>query len=203
MYLKRSLIALSLALVATTAQASPADREGAYVYGGLGKTQASWKIPAADVAPGTKRKQRSSGASYSVGAGYRFSPFLAAEGSFDNTIGNRRSKDPGTANFSSRSLNVGGLALMPIGERVELFGKVAVGSRQQSFLPPKGTDVKTTRQSKFATTPSAGANVYLTDALALRAEYTIPMSANKKVQQAAGVEKMRLNTWNVGMSYAF
>jgi hypothetical protein len=29
------------------------------------------------------------------------------------------------------------------------------------------------------------------------------MSANKKVQQAAGVEKMRLNSWNVGMSYAF
>lgn len=29
MYLKRSLIALSLALVATAAQASPADREGA------------------------------------------------------------------------------------------------------------------------------------------------------------------------------
>lgn len=203
MYIKRSLIALSFALVATTAQASPADREGAYGYGGLGKTQSSWKMPAADEAPGTTHKQRSSGVSYGVGAGYRFSTFLAAEVSFDSTIGNRRSKDPGTANFSNRSLNVGGLALMPIGDRVEVFGKVAVGSRQQSLLPPKGSDLKTTRQSRFATTPSAGANVYLTDALALRAEYTIPMSANKKVQQAAGVEKMRLNTWNVGMSYAF
>jgi len=159
--------------------------------------------PAADAAPGTKRKQRSSGTSYSVGAGYRFNPFLAAEGSFDNTVGNRRSRDPGTANLSSRSLTLGGLALIPIGDHVELFGKVAVGSRQQSFLPPKGTEIKTTRQRKFATTPSVGANVYLTDALALRAEYTIPMSANKKVQQAAGVEKIRLNNWYVGMSYAF
>lgn len=203
MYIKRSLIALSLALVTTAAHASPADREGLYVYGGLGKTHAIGKVPAADAAPGTKRKQRSSGTSYSVGAGYRFNPFLAAEGSFDNTVGNRRSKDPGTANLSSRSLTLGGLALIPIGDHVELFGKVAVGSRQQSFLPPKGTEIKTTRQRKFATTPSVGANVYLTDALALRAEYTIPMSANKKVQQAAGVEKMRLNNWYVGMSYAF
>ncbi len=203
MYIKRSLIALSLALVTTTAHASPADREGLYVYGGLGKTHANGKVPAADAAPGTKRKQRSSGTSYSVGAGYRFNPFLAAEGSFDNTVGNRRSKDPGTANLSSRSLTLGGLALIPIGDHVELFGKVAVGSRQQSFLPPKGTEIKTTRQRKFATTPSVGANVYLTDALALRAEYTIPMSANKKVQQAAGVEKKRLNNWDMGMSYAF
>jgi len=203
MHITRSLIALSLALVATTAHASAVDREGAYVYGGFGKTQAKSKAPTADTATGAKRKQRSSGGSYSVGAGYGFSPFLAAEGSFENTIGNRRSKHPGTSNISSRSLNIGGLALMPIGEHVELFGKVAVGSRQQSFLPPKGVDLKTTRQNKFATTPSVGAHVHLTDALALRAEYSIPLSANKKVQQAAGVEKMRLNTWNVGMSYAF
>lgn len=203
MYLKRSLIALSLALVTTAAHASPADREGAYVYGGIGKMHSNGKIPAADASPGSKRKQRSSSTGYSVGAGYRFSPFLAAEGSFDNTLGNRRSKDAGKTNLSSRAFTVGGVALVPIGDHVELFGKVAVGSRQQSFLPPKASEMKTTRQTKFATTPSIGANVYLTDALALRAEYSIPLSVNKKVQQAAGQEKMRFNTWNVGMSYAF
>ncbi|NYF37823.1 outer membrane beta-barrel protein [Stenotrophomonas sp. JAI102] len=203
MYIKRSLFVFSLALVATAAHASPADREGAYIYGAVGKTHANWKVPAADAAAGTKSKQRGARTSYNVGAGYRFSPFLAAEGSFENTIGNSRSKAPGTGSIASRSMNIGGLVLMPIGDHVELFGKVAVGSRQQSYLPPKGVDLKTTRQNKFATTPSVGANVYLTDAFALRAEYSIPMSVNRKVQQAAGVEKMRLNSWNVGVSYAF
>lgn len=201
MYIKRSLIALSLALVATTAQASPADREGAYVYGGVGKIHGHWKVPAANGAAGATQKQSGSQKGYVLGAGYRFGPYLAAETSFDTTIGNRRQAGSGV--FTSRSFNVGGVGLIPVGEHVELFGKLAVGSRQQGILAPAGTDQKRVKQSTFAATPSLGANVYLTDALALRAEYTIPMSANKKVQQAAGVEKMRLNSWNVGMSYAF
>ncbi|MHC9011435.1 porin family protein [Stenotrophomonas rhizophila] len=203
MYIKRSLIALSLALVATTAHASSPDREGAYVYGGIGKTHLKSKTPAADVVPGEKRKQSDSGTSYASGAGYRFGPFLAAEASFENTLKNSRSKD--VSRLTNRSLNVGGLALLPIGDRVEVFGKAAVGSRQQSLAPPKNAvgDTKRIRQSKFGVTPSVGANVYLTEALAVRAEYSIPQSVNKKVTQAAGDEKMRLNTRNVGMSYRF
>jgi len=197
MHITRSLIALSLVLVATTAQASPPDREGAYAYGSIGKSHGTWKLPAAEVAAGAKRKHSASGNSYSLGGGYRFGPFLAAEASIDNMYGRQ------FVGVTSRSFNVGGVALLPIGEHLELFGKVAVGRSQQTFTPRDETGLKRTRQNTFATTPSVGANVHLTDSLSLRAEYIIPMSVNKKVQQAAGVEKMRLNSWNVGMSYAF
>lgn len=203
MQITRALIALSLTMAATTVYASPVDREGAYAYAGLGQVQSSWSIPAGDVVAGVKRKQSTSGAGYVAGAGYRFSPHLAAEASFENTLSNSRSSHPTTAVFTHRSFTVGGVALLPIGERVELFGKVAVGSRQQKLLPSTAVDAKPTRQNKFATTPSVGANVYLTEALALRAEYSLPMTANTKVREAAGVEKLRFSTWNLGVGYRF
>lgn len=201
MHIQRSLVALSLVLATSTAAASPPDREGAYVYGGFGKTEVSSKASKAAIAPGAYRKHSETRSSYTLGGGYRFSPHLAAEASFHDMSGGKTVAGKGA--YDAQSVRIGGVGILPLGERIELFGKVAMGSHRQMFSPNADPAVKSVTERKWAVTPSLGANVYLTEKLALRAEYGLPTGVNKKVQQAAGSERMRSGEWSLGAAYRF
>lgn len=196
-----SLVAVMSALVAGSAHATPADRAGGYVYGGIGKANAATTRSAASTADGRRHTAKGSGTLYTVGAGYRLAPYLAVESSLQSTVGSGRSSTQGT--LAHRSVDVGGLVLLPVGSRVEAFGKLAFGSRQQRYQAPTMSDAGSTSDKVFTVTPGVGVNVYLTPSLALRSDYTFAGKVSRRVANAAGADSVRLNTWTASLAYSF
>jgi len=196
-----SLLAVMSALMVGTAHAAPADRAGAYVYGGIGKASADLTRSAASAEDGRRHSARGSGSFYTVGTGYRLAPNFAVESSLQSTVGSGRGGTQGT--LAHRSVDVGGLVVLPVGNRVEAFGKLAVGTRLQRYSAPTASEAGSTRERAFSLTPGVGVNLHLTDSLALRSDYTFAGKMSNRVANGAGADKARLTTWTTSLAYTF
>lgn len=196
-----TLSLLSLALVGAPAHAAGDHYQGAYVYGGTGLTQIRSTTTPAVTRPFTRASESHVGAAYFVGVGYRFNPYFAVEGGYQGMNGEARRKAVGGIKRSAS--DVGGLVLLPIGTRLELFGKLAYGTTRHTFSPAPGSGLPTVTERRSGLTPSIGANVRFNDAWSLRMEATLPQSTSKAFNQNSGHERVRSNNWMLGVAYRF
>ncbi|KAA8999183.1 porin family protein [Stenotrophomonas cyclobalanopsidis] len=203
---KLSPLIVALALVASPAAAfaDAGDRVGAYGVVGLGKGKvtAHGKQSAAD------KKSKDVGSSklaYNVGAGYRINEYLAIESDFSGTAKGKKksSKKQGTlqrADVSSRALTVSALGIIPVGDSVELFGRVGAGQMQTKYAP--GGDLGKVKARGLATQYGVGANFYLSEKSFMRIEYDVLRSRKgSEVAKAAGGN--RLNNSQLTVSYGY
>ncbi|OBU68365.1 hypothetical protein A9K58_05970 [Stenotrophomonas maltophilia] len=141
-------LAIATACLAAPLSASAADREGLYGFAGMGMTS----IDAEFSTGGDRRDQSANGTTVLAGAGYRMSRHLAVEADAHSMV---RKADLGAlgrvASYGVRGSVVG---IVPIGEKVELFGKVSVGAERTRW--GAGSD-KVSRNA--ATTVNLGTGV--------------------------------------------
>jgi len=197
------IVALALVASPAVALADAGDRVGAYGVVGLGKGKvtAQGKQSAAD------KKSKDIGSSkmaYTLGAGYRINEYLAIESDFSGTAkGKKKSSQKQNtrqrADVSSRALTVSALGIIPVGDSVELFGRVGAGQMQTKYAPGGTGQVKARGMvMKYG----VGANFYLTDNSFLRTEYDVMRSRKgSEVAKAAGGK--RLNNSQLTVSYGY
>ena len=148
-----------------------------------------------------------------VGGGYRLSDHFAVETNFHGQAGDGKKKSSRNKNAASngemgslktRAYTVSGLVIMPVGERVELFGRAGVGRMNTSFNPAAGSDIGKARSSGVATQFGAGANFYVGQNSFVRTEWaTLRGKGNDDVAKALGRNKLRSSGVMVSYGHNF
>jgi opacity protein-like surface antigen len=205
-----TVVALSLA--PAVAWADVDDRVGGYAVVGLGKTKAEAHGKKIDLNQG-KGKVGTGKFNYTLGGGYRLSDNFAVETNFHGQAGNGKKKSSRNKNAASngemgslktRAYTVSGLVILPIGDRVELFGRAGVGRMNASFSPAAGSDIGRARSSGMATQFGAGANFYVGQNSFLRTEWTtLRGKGNDDVAKALGRNKLRSSGVMVSYGHNF
>ena len=194
-----AVVALSLAPAAAWADVQ--DRSGGYAVGGLGKTKTEAHGKKIDLNQG-KQKVGTGKFNYTVGGGYRFNDHFAVETNVHGQAGNSKKKSSRNGSkdaksngevgsLNTRAYTVSGLVIMPVGERVELFGRAGVGRMNTSFTPTAGSAISKARSSGMATQFGAGANFHVGENSFVRTEWTtLRGKGNAAVAKALGRNKL-------------
>ncbi|WP_447595473.1 outer membrane beta-barrel protein [Stenotrophomonas rhizophila] len=200
-------VVTALSLAPAVAWADVDDRTGVYGVVGVGKPKVAAHGRNMD-ANQSKPRVDNAKLGYTLGTGYRLNNYLAVEADFYGQAGNRKNSSTRTGDASNgrngsvknRAYTVSGLAIMPLGDHVELFGRAGVGRMNTSFTAATGSNLGKARSSGMATQFGAGANVYVGDNSFLRAEWTTLRGKGKDdVAKALGRDKLRAS--NVMVSY--
>ena len=206
MSMSMSPLVVALALMASpvVALADAGDRAGAYGVVGLGKGKVSahGKPSAAD------RKSRDVGSTklaYTLGTGYRINEYLAIESDFSGTAKGRKKssrKQNATqrADVSSRALTVSALGIIPVGDSVELFGRVGAGQMQTRYVPAGG--MGNVKARGMAMRYGVGANIHLSEKSFLRTEYDV-LRSRKDSAAAKAAGGRRLDNSQLTVSYGY
>lgn len=203
MSIQRScVIAICLSLFAVSAPAMAHDREGTYVFAGVGSASTTWKAKAGVVPAGQKRTTTSSNTSYQVGAGYRFNDYLGVEANYADMAGQVRRA--GLGGVEGKSLAVGAVGYLPIGDRFELFAKAGVGRTRYDFHPAAGgTGSRSMRGTSTSPLYALGANYHFNRALSVRLEWSTLGASDKQFRKAMGADSLATAQWTVGLNYRF
>lgn len=148
--MKKYIVPLAIAstCLAAPLSASAADREGLYGFAGVGMTSIDAEFSSA----AGRSDRTANGTTVLAGAGYRISRHLAVEADAHSMV---RKADLGAlGRVGSYGVRGSVVGIVPIGEKVELFGKVSVGADRTSW--GKGSD-KLARNA--ATTVNLGTGV--------------------------------------------
>lgn len=210
---------LTTALIAagalpSLAQAADTDRTGFYGFGTVGKSISAWKTEQRDsagnvITQADKNGQSSSKSEtkhpstngWTIGGGYRFNQHFGTEMAFRSMMGPAKISHVG--NYSSKSINVGAVGYLPLGERFELFGNAMLGQSDNRFTPKAGSEFTKTSGHSTQLTLGLGANMYLNEKLAIRTEFAglgAESKSNRRSNQA-GNKKAAVAT--VGLQYRF
>lgn len=198
-------VAAALALLPAAALAGNADRTGAYGVVGVGKQKTSAHGKQMDANP-ARQKLGNGKVGYTVGGGYRLSDYFAVEADVYGQAGNagkgKKRAMAGTqaGALKSRAFTVSALGIVPIGDRVELFGRAGVGRMNTSLQPATGSSLGNASSSGAALQFGAGANVYLGSNSFLRTEWTT-LRARGSNEVATALGRERLRTSQVTLSY--
>ncbi|MGH8082161.1 MAG: porin family protein [Lysobacter sp.] len=194
--------ALALSLSTAAFAQGAIDREGAYVFGGVGAATTEWKSKRATVPVGSKRSEDKSSTSYVLGGGYRFNRYFAVEGSYHDMFGDVSRR--GIGNFDTRSLQLSALGILPIGERFELFGKASIGRARNEFTPAKGAPgLSKGSESVNIASLGIGANYHFNDHFALRLDIDGLTKADSALRRKAGADQIRTGEATLSVAYRF
>lgn len=179
-------------LLAANASADTLDREGLYGFVGVGSH--SVHLRAKHAAPENRNAQwRQSKIGFVSGAGYRLNDNFAVEAALQAQGGGSKANtptQPGQVSLrsSSRAATFSALGILPVGDRIELFGRAGVGAMRTS-LTVTGMDFEhKAKAGSFAMQYGLGADVRLGDRSFLRAEWNIlrPTSKSESARALAG-----------------
>ncbi|HAL21563.1 MAG TPA: hypothetical protein DCP40_02335 [Stenotrophomonas sp.] len=193
-----SLIAISTLIVTNTADASPRQRAGGYATAGLGKQNVfAAGQPGRDDGYGQAWKQGEF--SYALGLGYRFGANLAVETTFQDQLDATRvpasPNAPATAlggELSASLLAVSTVATLPIGDRLELFGRLGTGKLDSRYTPDAAIGLGAIRSHDNARIVGLGGNVYLGRDSFVRMEWNrVRTRGASATAQAMGYERLR------------
>ena len=205
-YFSPLLGALLLAAVPAVASADASDRTGVYGVAGLGKAQLSAygkHVPndklTKDVGP--------SRLAYTLGAGYRINRYAAVESDFSSMGRHARTSAKGNGKpqrtgVSSRAVSVSALGIVPVGQRVELFGRAGLGNMQSRYTAGGSTDARTVKTNGLARQYGLGSQLHLSDSSFLRTEYSV-LRARKGSDAARAVNGDRLHNAQLTLSYGY
>ncbi|MCC7634109.1 porin family protein [Stenotrophomonas rhizophila] len=199
---RNAVIAACLSLFAASAPAMAHDREGSYVFAGVGAASTEWRTKAAATPPGQKRGNTSSNTSYQLGAGYRFNNYFGVESTYADMAGQARRE--GIGGVDGKSLGVGAVGYLPIGDRFELFGKAGVGRTRYNFQSAaERSGPRTVRGTSSSPMLALGANFHLNRALSMRMEWSTLAISSKAFNEAIGAESLATTQWTAGLNYRF
>ncbi|WP_411849782.1 porin family protein [Stenotrophomonas sp. LGBM10] len=191
-----------LALATLSAPALAHDREGAYVFAGIGAANTEWKTKAAATPAGQPRTTRDGTASYQLGAGYRFGDYVGVEVGFTDMVGKVRREGVGTVD--GMSLGVGVVGYLPIGTRLEAFAKAGVGTTRYRVQSDIGRAApRAVRATSTALLVGVGANYHVNSTLALRLEASALGASGKGLRDAIDADALATGQWTVGLNYRF
>ncbi|MGO1068255.1 porin family protein [Lysobacter sp. CA199] len=195
-----AVLALSLSTAACAQSAG--DREGAYVFGGVGAATTQWEAKRSAVPVGQKRSEDKSSTSYVLGGGYRFNRYFALEGSYHDLFGDVSRR--GIGNFDTKSLQLSALGILPIGDRFELFGKVSVGRSRNEFTPAKGAPgLSKASENVNIASLGVGANYHFNDHFALRLDIDGLTKASNSFRRKAGADDIKTGEATLSLAYRF
>lgn len=206
--MQRKLFALSAAALAlslsTAANAQGAgDREGFYVFGGVGAAMTQWDAKRSAVPAGQKRSQDKTGTSYVLGGGYRFNQYFAVEGSYHDMFSEVSRR--GVGDYDTRTLQLSALGILPIGERFEVFGKISAGRARNEFSPVRGAvGLSKASESVNIASLGIGANYHFNDQLALRLDVTgLSKADGGSFRRKAGADDIKTGEASLSVMYRF
>lgn len=204
----------ALSMAPTVALADNADRSGAYGVIGLGKPKVAAHGKKMDPQQ-EKQKVGNSKLAYTFGTGYRVNDYFAVEADFFGQTAGKKSKSRGNDNANARGKNevgalksraytVSGLAILPLGDSFELYGRAGVGRMTTTFTPALGNDMGKARSSGMATQFGVGANFHVGENSFLRTEWsTLRGKGNDDVAKVLGRDKMRSSQVMVSYGHTF
>lgn len=196
------VIAACLFLFAAITPAMAHDREGSYVFAGVGSANTEWKTKAGVAPAGHKRTTISSTTSYQVGVGYRVSDYFGVEGSYAAMAGQARYQGVGAV--EGKSVSMAAVGYLPIGKRFELFAKAGAGRTRYDYQSAAGSaDPHMARGISSSRLYSLGANYHLNSSLAVRMEWSTLGVSSKEFRDAIGADSLVTKQWTAGLSYRF
>jgi len=199
---RNAVIAVCLSLFAASAPTMAHDREGSYVFAGVGAASTEWRTKATATPAGQKRDNTSRNTSYQLGAGYRFNNYFGVEGTYADMAG--QAKRDGIGSVDGKSLGVGAVGYLPIGDRFELFGKAGVGRTRYNFQSaPDRSGPRTVRGTSSSPMLALGANYHLNSALSVRMEWSTLAISSKAFNDIIGAESLATGQWTAGLNYRF
>lgn len=206
--MQRKLFALGAAALAlclsTAANAQGAgDREGFYVFGGVGAAMTQWDAKRSSLPAGQKRSQDKTGASLVLGGGYRFNQYFALEGSYHDMFSEVSRR--GVGDYDTRSLQLSALGIVPIGERFEVFGKASLGRARNEFSPVRGAvGLSKASESVNIASLGVGANYWFNDRFAARLELTgLSKADGGSFRRKAGADDIKTGEASLSVMYRF
>jgi hypothetical protein len=199
---RNGVIAVCLSLFAASAPAIAHDREGAYVFAGVGSASTEWKAKAGVAPVGQKRNTATSTSSYQVGVGYRVSDYFGVEGSYADMAGQARYQ--GVGSVEGKSLSMAAVGYLPIGRRFELFAKAGAGRTRYDYQSATGSPGPHTAWGVSSSRLySLGANYRLNSSLAVRLEWSTLGVSSREFRDAIGADSLGTGQWTAGLSYRF
>lgn len=194
-----SLIAVSALIATNPADASPRQRAGGYATAGVGK-QDVFAAGQPGRADGYGQAWRQGEFSYAFGLGYRLGANLAVETTFQDQLDATRvhasPNAPATAfggELSASLLAVSTVATLPIGDRLELFGRLGTGKLDSRYTPDAASGHGTTRSRDSARIVGLGGNLYLGRDSFVRMEWNrMRTRGASATAQAMGYERLRM-----------
>lgn len=196
--------AIALALLANIGTAFAAEKTGPYIYGNIGGTNSPQKL--SDKTTDTlgsilfranpENSGNSSTISFEIGTGYRVNNNFAIEAGYYQT-GKFRNKELGDLN--SRALRLSGLAIAPIGENFEVYGKASLYGVQDKFSSHIA-QIDSSKTHKMAYSLGVGAAYHINKSVSIKTELDYMQSFKQKSPMFK--KDNRIN-FNVGLNYHF
>lgn len=185
---------ISLALLTAPIAANAAEREGAYVFGGVGATLADAELSA----DGKSMQRNDTVSSLQAGAGYRWNRHLAVEVEAHSTMGKADLLELGQV--SSYGVRGSLLGILPLGNRFELVGKLYVGNERSHWRAGsvKPYWVKTNDVNLGL---GVGARYWFNDAMAVRLDADALSDSSYRAGPSRGELEVRSIT--LGLQYQF
>ncbi|MGO1001558.1 porin family protein [Lysobacter sp. CA196] len=194
--------ALALSLSTGAYAQNGGDREGAYIFGGVGAANTQWEAKRSGVPAGQKRDEHKSNTSYVLGGGYRFNRHFALEGSYHDLLGDVSRR--GIGSFDARSLQISALGILPIGERFELFGKASLGRSRNQFAPvDRISGAGKISEDVNILALGVGANYHFNDRFSLRLDVDGLTKAGNGLRRKAGADEIKTSEATLSLAYRF
>lgn len=200
--------AIALALLANIGTAFAAEKTGPYMYGNIGGTMSPEKFGdnfsntfvdalfSSINGQKTESDGNSSTIAFEVGAGYRVNNNFAVEAGYYHT---GKFKNPKLGDLDSRALRLSGLAIAPIGESFELYGKASLYGVQEKFSSHTA-QVESSKTHKMAYSLGVGAAYHVNKSVSIKTELDYMQSFKQKNPM---FKKDGKYNFNVGLNYHF
>ncbi|MEG2802525.1 outer membrane beta-barrel protein [Stenotrophomonas sp.] len=185
-------------LASAGASAADVQREGVYALAGVGVQGTVWERDTPKAAGGGDDTRIDNRLGYTLGTGVRLTPFLAVEANYYGMAGKARKEQVGA--FGNQAATASVLGILPVGGRVDLYGRVGGGYVRQAFVPKAGSRYAPAEDTRAALQLGAGVNVHLNGGSFLRAEWNTWRPAKRSaVAKASGAD--RFGTAQLALSY--
>lgn len=165
--------AIALALLANIGTAFAAEKTGPYIYGNIGginslETSAGKTVagPIEAVTGANLVKGNASTMAFEVGTGFRVNNNFSIEAGY-NQSGQFRNEDIGS--IKSRALRLSALAIAPIGDSFEVYGKASILGIQDNFKSSTAT-LSDSKTHKTAFGLGVGAAYHINKSVSIKTE---------------------------------
>lgn len=188
------LMILTLAAGGAPAWASATEREGLYGFAGVGST-----LVEVDYSTAANTWTINSSATHvNAGVGYRWGRHVGIEVGANSTQGGAQMGELGSV--SGRGMNVAVLGIAPLGKRLELLGKAAVGAERIRWSAGSAQP-RTVRKTTGCLCLGIGARYWLSDDAALRLD--VDALGGMAFRDGGNRGTLDLRTMTLGFQYRF